>query len=291
MNKQQVLTDFRKSRIIRTVLYPLNVAYRKAQLQKYERSADSEYIKSLHNMYEGKRCFVIGNGPSLTPQDLDRIQNEFSFATNRIYHIYDKTAWRPTYYVCTDNNVIAEEMGNIKSIGDYPKFINFHAAKYGRDKNSNIWYICTKGKFHVDPYKPQSSELSEDVSKYVTWIHTVTVTAIELAIYMGFKEIYLLGVDNSYANTVDNKGRIHRDPTVKADYFVGMKGVGSKAGGKEIVSNVDVMNYSYELAKSFAEKKSVKIFNATRGGKLEVFDRAELDKVIIKAERTEEISE
>ena len=280
MNKRQVLTVFRNNKIARTVLYPLNVAHRKTQLKKYERSTDSEYIRSLHDLHNGKRCFVIGNGPSLTPQDLDRIQNEFSFATNKIYHIFDKTAWRPTYYVCTDNNVIAEEMGNIKSIGDYPKFINFHAAKYGRDKNSNIWYICTKGKFHVDPYKPQSSELSEDVSKYVAWVHTVTVTAIELAIYMGFKEIYLLGVDHSYANMVDSKGKIHRDSTVKADYFAGMKGTGSETGNRAVFGNIDAMNYSYELARRFAEQKGVKIFNVTRGGKLEVFERVDFDKLM-----------
>lgn len=279
MNKRQVLTAFRNNKIVRTVLFPLNVAHRKAQLKKYERSADSEYIRSLQDLHEGKRCFVIGNGPSLTPQDLDRIQNEFSFASNKIYHIFDKTAWRPSYYVCTDNNVIAEEIGNIKSIGDYPKFINFHAARYGRDGSNNIWYICTKGKFHVDPYKPQSSELSEDVSKYVAWVHTVTVTAIELAIYMGFKEIYLLGVDHSYANTVDSKGIIHRDSTVKADYFDGMKGTGSEAGNRAIVTNVDALNYSYELARKFAEQSGVKIFNATRGGKLEVFERVDFDAI------------
>lgn len=282
MNKQRVLTDFRRSRIARFMLYPFNIIYRKAQLKKYARSADSEYIKSIRDLHKGERCFVIGNGPSLIPQDLDRLKNEYSFATNKIYHIFNKTAWRPSYYVCIDNNVIAEEIENIKTIGDYPKFINFHAARYGRDEHSNIRYICTKGKFHVNLYKPQVSELNEDVSEYVAWVHTVTVTAIQIAIYMGFKEIYLLGVDHSYANVADSKGRIHTNPAVKADYFAGMMGTGSEAGNRAIVTNVDAMNYSYELARKFAEQKRVKIFNATRGGKLEVFERVDFDELMKK---------
>ena len=34
-------------------------------------------LRSLKNIHSGKRCFIIGNGPSLTPGDLDLIKNEY----------------------------------------------------------------------------------------------------------------------------------------------------------------------------------------------------------------------
>lgn len=48
-------------------------------------------ILKLKNKYQGKRCFIIGNGPSLTAEDLDKLENEICFAANRIYNIFPKT--------------------------------------------------------------------------------------------------------------------------------------------------------------------------------------------------------
>lgn len=280
MNQQEILTKFRYNRLMRTVLYPVNILYRKNLLRKYSKSVDSEYIKKLHNIHAGQRCFVIGNGPSLTPEDLDRIKDEYSFAANRIYHIYELTKWRPSYYVCVDNNIIPFEIDNIKKKSSCPKFITYHSAKYGRVLEDNLWYICTNGRFHIDPYVPEADALSEDLSKYVTKVHTVTVTSIELAIYMGFKEIYLLGVDHNYAKKMDSSGKIYDDPTVKSTYFQGMKdSQGKPDSGSFAVQNVEAFTYSYELAKKFAEEHGVKIYNATRGGKLEIFERVDIDSL------------
>ena len=58
-----------------------------------------------------------------------------------------------------------------------------------------------------------------------------------------------------------------------------MKGSGNEVGNRVIVTNVDTLNYSYELARKFAEQKGVKILNATRGGKLEVFERVDFDAI------------
>ena len=39
------------------------------------------------------------------------------------------------------------------------------------------------------------------------------------------------------------------------------------------------MTKSYKIAKLYSEKKGIKIFNSTRGGHLEVFDRIDLNTV------------
>lgn len=282
MNKIQILTLLRKNPAIRTVMYPLVALERQCKLYKYSKSIDAKYFKEKRNQYCGKRCFIIGNGPSLIPEDLDKIKDEYTFGTNRIYHIYDKTNWRPSFYVSTDNNVIASEIGNIKQIGDYPKYLNLFASRYGREKN--IWYICPKGKFTIRQYENQADALSEDISKYVAIVNTVTVIAIQIAIYMGFKEIYLLGVDNSFAKSVDKNGKLYEDKSIKSDYFAGMKSMYGEPNVGVSIHYIDSVNDAYSLAEKFSREHGVKIYNATRGGKLEAFERVDFDELMAKKE-------
>ena len=47
-------------------------------------------LVALKKCCPGQRCFIVGNGPSLTIEDLEKIKNEFCFAANRIYTLYDK---------------------------------------------------------------------------------------------------------------------------------------------------------------------------------------------------------
>lgn len=260
---------------MRLLLYPFIVLYRWLLLKAYSHSIDSRYIQGLRNKHAGKRCFIIGNGPSLRPDDLDKIKDEYSIATNRIYHIFDRTEWRPTYYLCIDSNIAATEIKNIKRIGSYPKFINYKASRYGRKESENIWYICLKGKFHVNAVTVQVDTLSDDVSKYMSWVHTVSVGAVEMAIYMGFKEIYFLGTDNTYKRKIDKNGKIEIDPNVQANHFAGA--AGEKLEQARLPQPRDAVNECYELAKRFAEERGVKIYNATRGGELEVFERVNFD--------------
>lgn len=279
--KQQLRTKLTRSKLLRAVLCPVMVLRRKYLLKEYAKSEDSAYIRSLHNKYEGKRCFVIGNGPSLTPEDLDKIKDEYSFASNRIYHIFSMTQWRPTWYLSIDNNVIYSEIDTIKKSGNFPKLLNFKAKKYGRSEEENIHYIVFKGKYRINVFKPHSPQtLSDDASAFLSQVSSVTVTAIELAIYMGFKEIYLLGVDNNFARKVDKNGKVYIDPTVKETYFNGMKVVEGKKDNGTSMQFVDSTNGDYLVAKKFADSHGVKIYNATRGGKLETFERVDFDELI-----------
>ena len=65
-------------------------------------------LKKYKGIHCGERCFIIGNGPSLSPQDLEMLRDEICFAANRIYDIYAQTTWRPTYYGIQDLFVLRE---------------------------------------------------------------------------------------------------------------------------------------------------------------------------------------
>ena len=99
---------------------------------------------------------------------------------------------------------------------------------------------------------------------------------IQLACFMGFSEIYLLGIDHSYkvpskkeGNKYVSEGEVnHFHP----DY--------RKPGELWHEPNLEVLEHSYETARRACEKLGVKIVNASRSTKLDVFERENLDKVL-----------
>ena len=283
MTKSRVsnmIPKLRANRFIRIAVYPAEVIHRWHLQNKYRKTDDSRYIKSLHGKYHGERCFIIGNGPSLRPEDLNRIKNEMSFASNRIYYMFPRTVWRPSFYISIDNDVIIKELDNIMAGGTYEKFLNYKSAKYGRTVEDHIHYINVIGQFYINKNDVCSKEMSTDLSDHCSQFGTVTANAIELAIYMGFTKIYLLGVDHSYAMTMDENGKMQYDSTVKSNYFEGMKNMqGQNDELKTIVMYAKSAEEAYTVVKAYAEKNNIKICNATRGGKLEIFERVDFDSL------------
>lgn len=239
-----------------------------------EYSSSKKAISSFRNRYEGKSCFVIGNGPSLRPEDLD-ILNErgiVTFASNKIYKIFDKTSWRPTFYAMVDESVADKDC--IDSNNEFSC-----EAKFFRRQG---WYIYRKIKngiyinsWHARKYLENPSFATE-LSEGVYTIATVTYVLIQLARYMGFSEIYLLGMDNRYKFGMDKEGNVFRNENV-VSYF-----------GEED-SNVEIpriapatweLDCVYEYAEKYSKENGFRIYNATRGGYLEKFERVDFDKLI-----------
>lgn len=273
---QRTIKRIKENKAVRVLSYPFEQVRRRVRVLRYHGSEDSRYMKGLKDIHRGESCFVIGNGPSLTAEDLDVLHASgmVCFATNRIYQIYPKTNWRPTYYLCMDIYGLHMLFKDIRCSGDYPKFINYTARGLGRRQEDDIHYLCEFENFKIDPFELKPKSLSSDLSWYGTKNGTVTVNAMELAMYMGFKTIYLLGVDNSYKYKRLSDGTIYDDPAVKATYFAGES---QAASDRALFQPVDYMNASYRLCKAYAEKNRVDIYNATRGGKLEIFERVDFD--------------
>ena len=103
-------------------------------------------------------------------------------------------------------------------------------------------------------------------------------TAIQLAVYMGFSELYLLGVDHSFQTYQDKDGNVIFDPSVK-DYFCDHYNHDKE---QLYVPKLDLSTLSFIAAQSYTESHPVTIYNATRGGKLEVFPRVDFDSLFDK---------
>ncbi|MBY0145898.1 6-hydroxymethylpterin diphosphokinase MptE-like protein [Neobacillus niacini] len=234
-------------------------------------SSNGKNIKTLKNLHLSKRCFIIGNGPSLIPKDLDKLKNEITFAFNRIYYIFDKTDWRPTYYCSEDDKTIFKSKEEINNLKIEDKFfpVNFPWDYNIHFKNAN-YYIFKFGDRNVEP------RFSEDIVKGIYWGNTVAYTAIQMAVYMGIKEIYLLGVDHNFSKMINDIGEIVIDEKAK-DYFIEKYNTDKE---DLYIPNIEMSTRAFIAAKKYADNHNIKIYNATRGGKLEVFERVDFDKIL-----------
>ena len=77
-------------------------------LKNFYKTRYGKSLRVLKDIHKNKRCFIVANGPSLQAQDLDFLENnnEITFGMNRIFKMFNKTNWRPTYYVCEDINIL-----------------------------------------------------------------------------------------------------------------------------------------------------------------------------------------
>ena len=221
------------------------------------------YLKSLKNSHLGERCFIVGNGPSLTTNDLNKLIKEESFGANGIYNIFNSTDWGPKYFCSTDRKVISKTNRQISEKITGIKFIGVFSGHY-TPFIKDAYYLNMK----YEDFYPNLPKFSDDISKRCIEGNTVTYTAIQLAVYMGFKKIYLIGVDHSYSMSYNPDGTISKNEGV-VDYF--------NNTSVPVVPALYKTTLAYEAAKQYADAHGIKIYNATRGGRLEVFERVDFD--------------
>lgn len=224
-----------------------NILYRNEKILKFK-----QYYK------KNKKCFLVATGPSLKIDDLFVLKesNIFCFGVNSILKIKDK--WVPDAYVASDSNFISNNADAIKDYNCNLKFIGDSCKEYWEEAREDSYkiHVTTSGK-KID----FSSEIEQKIYGGYGGMGTVTYVCIQLAVYMGFSEIYLLGVDCNYVMGSKNNHFIEDD-------------VEDNRNHRE-----DSMIKAYKYAKEYTDMQNIKIFNATRGGMLEVFERVDFDAI------------
>lgn len=240
-------------------------------------SSRMKQIQQAKGRHTGERCFIIGNGPSLRLEDLEKLRsnNEYTFASNGIFLLFDQTEWRPTYYTCIDSGGFQKlaQMYDV-SCGEFPEKEAYLSSKIQPKRLTGKERFCyiDHGNHTKTRMLTRNMKREGDVSVTVYDMFTVTNMAIEIAMYMGFREIYLLGVDCDYS-----KDRIHVVETSLDDH------IRHNLGKRRMMDyTVSFMRDAYACMEHAARKEGVKIYNATRGGKLEAFERVDFDSIEFK---------
>lgn len=251
-------------------------------VDKFEPSYYHSELERFKDIHKGKRVFVIGNGPSLRSEDLDRLHEngEICLAANKIHKIYPKTEWRPNYLCFIDAVGISSAIKEIEAF-DGIVFLTDVYNRFGTDfpMKSDV-NIVHQAADVIDLYYPNKPGFSIDITKGVGTSFTVTYFGIQLAAYMGAGEIYLLGVDNTLAlNTYDSKHF-----TDDYDNFISSNSRDYAERDMVLdellkVQRLHLVHQGYRKAEEFSKTHGFRIYNATRGGKLDAFERVEFDSL------------
>jgi len=213
-------------------------------------------LSSFKDKHKGEKCFIIGNGQSLKYEDLEQLKYEITMVCNSIIKIFDKLSFTPTYYFSQDATVVKDNLTYMRNTEGVIKFIYSYF---------NQWRYYVKGAINYIS-KKEMIGFSDDITRGVYGGWTVTQSMIQFAVYMGFSEIYLLGVDFNYANN---------NTEINADCYFDKTMFNSKLN--YALPKTEISLAAFAQSREYCEQNGIKIYNATRGGKLEVFERINFD--------------
>lgn len=223
------------------------------------------------NRHRGERCFIIGNGPSLRISDLEKLAGEITFAANKIYLAFNQTSWRPSYYVAEDDHFIRQHYQELGILNGTVKFISNSCGDLVRRQDHTIKYPRRLLELKDFP------KFSDNAAHVVYCGYMVTYISLQLAYFMGFSEVYLVGVDFDYAEVRDDLNSFEHQAGHASDHFTANY---FAPGEIRSAPRLSFAERAMRCAKDFYESHNRKIWNATRGGKLEVFDRVCLEEVL-----------
>jgi hypothetical protein len=233
-------------------------------------------LRQYHNLHRGKRCFIIGNGPSLRSMDLSPLKNEFTFGMNRLYMAFPEMGFSTTYFVSM-NDLVAEQCAADFSALQIPKFFSWRARKWiNPDSLTQFIYSTYTGP-----------GFANDITGRVWESATVTYVALQLAYYMGFSTVILIGVDHNFVTqgkpntTVVSQGD---DPNHFNPQYFGK-------GFRWQLPDLETSEMGYRFARKAFEQDGRRVLDATVGGKLTVFTKVDYLDLFPSADQPEPLLE
>ena len=225
-------------------------------------------IFSLRNKYIGQRCFIIGSGPSIKKMDLSPLKNEITFGFNAFFLLAESLGFLPTYYLVEDNLPAEDNAEMINALKGTTKIFP-QDLNYCLKKDPHTIYVHFD-RYSSDPKKAEFPGFSDNALRCVYWGGTVAYMALELAYYMGIREVYLIGIDLDYKVPANLKGSIimSKESDVShfhPDYF--------GPGKRWHHPRVERMQQAFEKADGFYRANDGIIHNATVGGNLKGLER------------------
>jgi len=222
-------------------------------------------LETLRNTHAGEQCVIIGNGPSLKNTDLSRLKNVFSIGMNRFYMAFPELGFTTSLLLTVNDLVIeqcAEDLRNLP----IPTFVSWRGRKHIQPA-PNLHYLYTS---YILP------RFNRDATGRLWEGATVTFVAMQLAYFMGFRQVILIGVDHNFTTkgtpntTVVSTGD---DPNHFHPGYFGQ-------GFRWQLPDLETSELAYRMAKEAYQEDGREILDATVGGKLTVFPKVDFNTIL-----------
>jgi hypothetical protein len=221
------------------------------------------YLAKHINAEKGGRCFILANGPSLSQMDLSPLKHEITFGLNRIYLLFEKMGFFPTYYVCVNELVLQQFSGEISAL-PMSKFLNWNSRRVFQPADSNTGFVRLSLSLS-DGFQP-------DMRASLYSGGTVTYVALQIAYSMGFSQVILVGLDHSFSDKGTPNATVIRTDSVDANHFHPEY---FPKGTKWQLPDLRRSEAAYRTADRYYRAAGRRILDATPGGKCPVFQRVE----------------
>lgn len=222
-------------------------------------------LQAMKDSRRGERCFILGNGPSLNRTDLSLLAEEVTFGLNRIYLKFEEIGYSTDYLVCVNEHVLEQFADDFRAVESTRVFGLLAGAHFQQQPNLLLVPTVKRPGFSLDPTRGGLHEGD-----------TVTFVALQLAYWLGFERVVLVGVDHRFSTSgpahelVTSTGADpnHFDP----NYF----GTGVTWQLPDLAGS----ERSYELARRVFEADGRSIVDATVDGELRVFPKVSLEQAV-----------
>lgn len=252
--------------------------------------------EQFRDIHKGKRCFILGSGPSVKNVDFSKLANEYTFTVNHFARFEKFEELKTNYHVFGDERIFyssgnstinQESLDYLEKLNNSSKsiqyFIVYSAKRFFEDTRiltlSNINYFYNVLDFYKD-YKE-----AFDITKAIPWFPTCIDYCIAIAIFMGFSEIYLLGCEctgfSKLLTSNSSQGSMQTYGYKLSDNERNRlkEQIKTYGAAEELQLWADIMK-DYNFLETYSQKHNIKIINCTDGGILESFERKTLDEVL-----------
>lgn len=160
-------------------------------------AATNAELEPFRGRHAGERCFAIGCAPSLSQLDLPKLQGEWAFSVNRGYLAAKLGLPQSPYFVVGDPHTYREYWREIRQASVGRRFYKANVCNLPeyQDAPDREPALCVP--FHITPTMDEG-HFAEDVTTGIYRGFTVLLDAVQLAFFMGFAEVYIMGCDLSY---------------------------------------------------------------------------------------------
>lgn len=218
-------------------------------------------LAAYRDRYAGRRCFIVGNGPSLRQTDLSRLKGEVSFGLNRIYLAFNELGFSTTFLVAVNDLVLEQCSGDIAAI-QLPRFVTWRVRRLFRPAPDLLF---------IDSDYTGTENFSGDATGRIFEGFTVTYVALQIAFFMGFSEAILIGVDHNFVTKGPANSKVVSqgdDPNHFSTAYFGKGFIWQ-------LPDLDGSERAYRLARQAYEAAGRRVVDATVGGKLTVFPKVD----------------
>jgi hypothetical protein len=228
------------------------------------RRASTRQLATLKDTHCGKRCFIIGNGPSLKKTDLTRLRHEYTIGMNRIYLMFSELGFPTSYYLCVNSLVVEQCAQDIRAL-TIPKFISWRSHPFIQPTADMVFLHTTY----------TGTKFARDARGRLWEGATVTYVALQLAFHFGFEQVIMVGVDHNYSTLGKPNATVVSQGDDPNHFHSGYFGKGFRWQ----LPDLETSERSYRIARQAYEQAGRQVLDATVEGKLTVFHKADYNSL------------